>query len=362
MAKKTVRFAALNFARSSFARSLFARALFRGSLAAIASLTLHSSVFAQVAREDFPQIANLPDIPVSKWEDQNNLSTGVKPKGVAVAIHGLIMHGRVYDQMARDLAQDGYVVFAPDLRGYGRWNSEDLTIREGKDPLPENHKVNYEQSFQDLKALVSSIKSHYGDTPVYLIGESLGAGFSMRLASELPNEIAGIVLSSPALKRRFYLEPVMVKQVARLMTNPAGEIDLVPYIKKFSSEDPMIVQDTIEDPYVRKRLNCAALCATARLIKSNMSHVEGIPADMPVLVLQGDNDRMLKAEAVSVFMDKLRSKDQTIRWMPGKGHVLIETNRISPDTLGTIKDWLASHNNTNGNAKLADNSQLALQK
>lgn len=352
MAEKTVRFAALKLAKL----------LFKGTLAAVAGLTLHASAYAQVAREDFPKIDNLPGIPVSKWEDQNNESTGVKPRGVAIAIHGLVMHGRVYDQMARDLAQDGYVVFAPDLRGYGRWNSEDMTIHDGKEALARNHKVNYEQSFQDLKALVRSIKSHYGDTPVYLIGESLGAGFSMRLASELPDQIAGIVLSSPALKRRFYLEPVMVKQVARLMANPVSEVDLVPYIKKFSSEDPMIVQDAIEDPYVRKSLNCAALCATARLIKSNMSHVGGIPADMPVLVLQGDNDRMLKAEAVSVFMDKLRSKDQTIRWMPGKGHVLIETNRISADTLGTIKDWLAVHNNANGSDKLADNSQLALQK
>jgi alpha-beta hydrolase superfamily lysophospholipase len=302
---------------------------------------------AEVLREDLPMARGacvgsdkllevLPPIPISKWEERDN--NGLKPRGIALAIHGLVMHGRVYDAMARELAKKGYIVFAPDLRGYGRWNAF-----EPDSPASGQERVDYEKSFQDLKVLVRSLKGHYGQLPLFVIGESLGAGFSIRLAEELPGQIDGIVLSSPALKRRLYMEPEMVKGMAQLVTNPSKELNLVPYIKKFASEDPQIVCDALKDPYVRKSLNCFDLCKTDLLIRSNFRHVYGVPESMPVLVIQGDKDRMLRSQAVTTLMARLRSRDQTVRWLPGKGHLLIETSHIEPITMKTIQNWLDEH-------------------
>lgn len=284
-----------------------------------------------VVRDDIPLehgMSTLPNIPIYVWRQKD-----VKPQAVAIAVHGMVMHGGVYDHLANELVGLGFEVYAQDLRGYGRWQFA---------PTAKNM-VSYKESLEDLKALVRAARNEHPDLPVFLIGESMGAGLSLRAAEAMPGEISGLVLSSPALKRRNYCEPEMVKDVAALLANPVRQFDMVPYIRKFASEDPEIAQETIEDPMVRKTLSLRDLMTTASVIRSNINHVKNIPADMPVLVIQGDHDRMLQQNAVVTLLKKLKSTDQTVRWLPGKGHVLIETAHIDPATLFTVKSWLVGH-------------------
>ncbi len=281
---------------------------------------------SQVIRDDSPVshgMTNLPSIPISVWRDPD-----AKPRAVAIAVHGIVMHGSVYDSLATSLVEQGFEVYAQDLRGYGRWQG---------DPKA---KISYKDSLEDLKAIIRAARVEHPDLPIFLIGESMGAGLSLRAAEAMPREISGLVLSSPALKRRNYCEPEMVLDVASLFTNPYRHINLVPYIKKFASEDPKIVEETIEDPLVKKTLTFSDMLRTASTIRTNIAHAKNIPADIPVLVIQGDNDRMLKQNAVVLLLKKLKSNDQTVRWLPGKGHVLLETAHIDADTLSTVRGWL----------------------
>ncbi|MCA0312722.1 MAG: alpha/beta fold hydrolase [Candidatus Melainabacteria bacterium] len=303
--------------------------------AGFCTFSLAQSAEAVPVREDEPvkTLDFLPKRPVSMWKDDE-----IATRGIVVAVHGLVMHGRVYDTMARELASQGMLVFAPDLRGYGRW-----TAAGNDENSKVEAKVAYERSFEDLKELVTVLRSQYPDLPIYMVGESMGAGMSIRIAAALPDKVDGLVLSSPAIKRRFYLEPEMVKDLAHLVANPMGEVNLVPYIKKFASEDPVIADEALQDPFVRKHLNCLDLLNTASYIKGNINHVSQVPADMPVLIIQGDKDRMLRCEAVKSLMSRLKSRDTTMCWLKGKGHVLIETSHIEPSTMTTIKSWLNDH-------------------
>jgi alpha-beta hydrolase superfamily lysophospholipase len=318
---------------------------------------------AQVVRDDQPQAhgqSNLPDVPISVWHDQE-----VKPNAVAVCVHGLAMHGRVYDRMARVLARQGFVVYAQDLRGYGRWQEKSLRALAGDERLADINEreqsitvsepttladdgsrvaeVSYGQSFEDLKEVIQAARHEYPSLPLFLIGESLGAGLSLHAAEMMPGSVSGLVLSSPALKRRLYIAPEVVKDFSTLVTRPHRQCDLSPYIKKLSSEDPRIVEEELNDPYIRKHMTCADMLKTFSMIKSNLDYARGVSADIPVLVIQGDHDRILKQNAVVLLLDRLKCKDQTVRWLSGKGHVLIETALIEPSTLGTISSWLIDH-------------------
>ncbi|MBX9691909.1 MAG: lysophospholipase [Cyanobacteria bacterium] len=332
---------------------------------------------AEVIREDHPVIQGAPKTHYYVWRETNT-----KPKAIALAVHGLVMHGGVYDRLARELASRGFLVIAPDLRGYGRWmrakvEDESTTHSElasdmssesepVKEPfklqaamnaesvsLPAEkslRKIQYHRSYEDLVTLTKALRSEYPSLPLYCIGESLGAGMALHLASEMPGSFDGLVLSSPAIKRRtIYFAPRMVFDVMGIVANPRREVDLAPYISRWASEDPQVIKSALKDPLVRKRLKAFDLLKTAIFIRSNVRYAENIPSSMPVLVIQGDRDRMLKTNGVVLLLSHLRCKDQTIKWFYGKGHLLLETKHVAPETIDTVGDWLVQHSNNAAN-------------
>ena len=64
---------------------------------------------------------------------------------------------------------------------------------------------------------------------------------------------------------------------------------------------------------------------------------------MPVLVIQGKEDRILKASAVLKLLARTKCTDQTVCWFNDRGHVLLETAFLKPDTLKTVDSWLLEH-------------------
>ena len=73
------------------------------------------------------------------------------------------------------------------------------------------------------------------------------------------------------------------------------------------------------------------------------SYVSEIPNNKPVLVIQGGADRCIKASAVMVLLANLQSTDQTVKWFHERGHILLETAFIKPDTMAAVVNWLNAH-------------------
>src|SRR5271168_4183523 len=181
------------------------------ALVALTNLSLTLRAYAEVDRQSTISVANQHFEHVYRWSDPT-----VKPKAVALIVHGLTLHGLVYDAFARHLAERGVIVYAPDLRGYGRWYKEGSvfdnatvvntgqsfvvsapnfpqasTFQQGNSfcqPL-QDHKttetgaeIDYDKSRADLLELANAVKKEHPDLPLYCIGESMGAGFAMYVA------------------------------------------------------------------------------------------------------------------------------------------------------------------------------------
>lgn len=316
----------------------------------LTSFTPGAPCFADVIREDRAVLSSEIKEPVYTWSNPD-----IKPKAVAIAVHGLTMHGAIYDTLARHLTDYGFIVLAPDLHGYGRWlkvKSDDRKCSECGSPLC------YMKSRRDLIKLIKTTKETYPDLPLYLIGESLGADMALYAASERPHLINGLVLSAPAIKRKLNLVPRVARDTMLLMQNPFRDVDLVPYMKKFASEDPNVISETVHDPLVRKRLSLWELFKTINTIRPSLGYADKVPESMPVLIMQGDKDRMLKTNAVVQLMRRLNSTDQTVRWFSGRGHLLLETNHMHEDTLTTVTSWLREHVEGDNVAQLSVDAEL----
>src|SRR6185369_3848802 len=86
-------------------------------------------------------------IPIHSWQNPS-----LPVRAIVVAVHGVTLHGGTYDKVARELAKQGTVTIAQDMRGFGRCRSDGQQFADLR-------RVNYRQSLQDLVALVRKARA-----------------------------------------------------------------------------------------------------------------------------------------------------------------------------------------------------------
>jgi alpha-beta hydrolase superfamily lysophospholipase len=270
-------------------------------------------------------------------------------RGVVLAVHGVTMHGRSFDYLGKSLAQQGYHVVALDLRGYGRSFYEGDGTKRSKGEAKSTKdcdnraKVNYEKSADDVVRVARALKSRFPGQPVFGLGESLGTHMVIRLAAEHPELCDGLVLSAPSVRRHQMLDPYVAINAGLFCVNPRAQLDLMPFVRKYASDDPRVVAEKETDPLLRRKMSVSELLKATTAIRKTINWVPKINEDTPVLVIQGGGDRVLHADAVVTLLSKLHAKDQTVKWFAERGHILLETEYIKPDTMDAVVSWLNTH-------------------
>jgi acylglycerol lipase len=296
----------------------------------------------EVSYEENGSLSEQLNLPVYTWK-----KPGMAPRGVILAVHGLAMHGKCYEQLGRILADRGYVFVSTDLRGYGSYlNTDHKFCDSAKHSVADcKTRTNYDKSYEDLATLSRKLKERYATVPLFAMGESLGGALVIRLAASHPELVDGLVLSAPALKHHNFIDPYFFADASLCMTNPRHQLDLTPFVRRYSSDDPRIVDEVLADPLARRRLSAFELLQVSKVVHKTVGFVSKITPDTPVLVIQGSADKCVKAQGVMVLLSELRSHDQTVKWFHERGHILIETAYIKNDTRDSVVDWLESHVN-----------------
>jgi alpha-beta hydrolase superfamily lysophospholipase len=271
--------------------------------------------------------------PIYSWAPDN------APKAVVLAIHGATLHGRAYTTIGEHLSKNGYAVFSPDLRGFGAWYHNN---KQDKEEERVTRAVLYRQSETDLKNLLGKLHELYPGKPVFIMGESVGANFAIKLLANNPDCAAGMILSSPAVKQRMFFGPtVMMQCLTVFFVNPGAQLDVTPYLKSRVSENKKITDERINDPLGRNKMNVGELFKTRWFNKECLTFVPQVPSKAAVLVIEGAEDKLFDAEDVNNVMSQMPCEDKTVHLMKGKGHINLETVYLQPDVASIVDDWLA---------------------
>jgi len=307
-----------------------------------AALALSAQSFAMaqsepvtlVVYQEDGKISEQLNMPIYSWT-----APQAPPKGIVLAVHGLAMHGKSFDRLGRTLAAEGFMVYATDVRGYGRCVDDARTCKIANC----KHKIDYPKSYGDLVRLGQTLRELHPSLPVFAIGESMGAAMCIHLAASNPELVDALVLSSPAVKRRSLIDPYLLLNAGIVMSNPRAQLDLMPFVRRYCSDDPRVIEEKEHDPLLRRHLSAYELLKATVEIRRTITYVPSINAETPVLVMQGGGDRVLRAEAVMTLLSKLQSKDQTVKWFSHRGHILLETDYVKPDTMEAVVSWVNAH-------------------
>ena len=247
------------------------------------------------------------------------------PDAVVIA-HGYAEHSGRYGHVAAALVEDGFAVHALDHRGHGRSEGPLVNVE------------NFQHYIDDLDALVLDVKArHRGAT--FLLGHSMGGLIAADYATQHQDRLSGLVLSGPAVMRR-KVSP-MLNLTARVLARIAPGAGVLKLPLDAISRDPEVVSRYQADPLVhdvpmRARQAVQSVDAQGRL-EPRMASIS-----IPLLVIQGSDDRIVDPASAAFIHDRVGSTDRTIKIYEGLYHeILNEPERAT--VLADLRAWLAAH-------------------
>jgi alpha-beta hydrolase superfamily lysophospholipase len=295
-------------------------------------------------------------LPLYEWYPKNK-----EPIGMLLAIHGLTLHGNTYEVLGKAFAAEGFYACAPDMRGFGRCYTDDKQVFAVGGVSKQS--VDYDGSYADIVALAQSLKRDHPNSPLFVMGESLGTSMSVKLAAEHPELVTGLLLSGPTVR----INPLMVLHPDNVLAagwafffHPRFRMSTTSFIKNLVSNDADVVAELFQDPLCRKWLTIAELLKTRRFVSRTLHNAAKMRDELPVLVVQGSEDRCMVPRAVTKLVCNVPSSNQTIRWLHAHGHLLFETRYLRPATLDSIDIWVRANSPAREN-ELAEIKTTILQ-
>lgn len=280
-------------------------------------------------------------LPVYEWSP-----TDVEPIGMVLAIHGLTLHGTSYDIAGKAFAAGGYYFVASDMRGFGKCARISSDSHEYCVDGDCKWKVDYEKSYNDIVNLAKLMKAKYPKLPMMVIGESLGCTLALRVAGEHPELVASVILSAPAVRLHplmFYSPSSLMSGSSAILLSPKFRVNLRGFITNLVSNDSKISQGMLDDPLNLKELPLCDLLKTQAYVHNTVKYARRVRKEIPVLYLQGSRDRCVVPDSVVKLSKNTHSRDQTLKWLDGTGHLLLETKYLKAVTLAAVNDWVEDH-------------------
>ncbi len=252
---------------------------------------------------------------------------GGEPSGVLLISHGIGEHSGRYGNVVDELLGDGWAVYGLDHRGHGRSGGTRVHARR------------YADLITDLETFRSAVAARHPGLPVYLLGHSMGGQIALAYAVEHERELAGLVLSAPALASD--VVPSALVPALQVLARVLPTIRPVGIDQTKISRDPKVVRDYQDDPLVHHGNPTLALGAA---VYAQMDVLPGRAGALrlPVLVQHGTDDALTDPAGTRRIETACGSPDMTVRWYDGLWHEIYnEPDRARP--LADLRAWLHEH-------------------
>ena len=227
-------------------------------------------------------------------------------KAVVMLVHGLGEHCQRYDHLASHLNLAGYALSSMDLPGHGKSDGERGHI---------NSFTDYESA---VLALHARTKVLYPDTPIFLLGHSMGGLIATKFLLGHQDKFAGAMLSGAAIQSP--QEPpswqiAIIKVIAKLF--PKAQV--LALDASAVSRDPAVVEKYMNDPLISQaKLSAKFLASMTNTMQECKDNAKLI--NVPIKIMHGSADVMTAPEGSQLLHDTVESKDKTINLYDGLYH------------------------------------------
>jgi alpha-beta hydrolase superfamily lysophospholipase len=218
-------------------------------------------------------------------------------------------------------------VYGPDRRGSGRSGG------------PRGHLARYERALEDVEQVVRLVAADHRGTPVFLAASSWAAKLAVVYAAQRPAPLSGLLLLGPVLTSDVKLSPARLVQIlVGHLVAPMAYLP-IPLTPELYTANPPYLAFIRADPLRRLEASAQFFWETARLDRRRRRASARLR--LPLLLLQGEADKMIDVPKTRRWFARLRVQDKTDRAYPGAGHTLdFEPDRAQ--YLADLLGWLSA--------------------
>jgi alpha-beta hydrolase superfamily lysophospholipase len=250
------------------------------------------------------------------------------PKAILLVVHGIAEHSGRYTNMVNYFVPKGYTVYSFDLRGHGK--------SDGKRSYIER----FSYYIDDLQTYFNLVRTENPNTKIFMVGHSMGSTIALDYALEHQRELQGLIISGTTLKLGASISKasILTAKILSVFLPKMGVSALDP---GGISRDPAVVAAYMNDPlnYTGKlsaRFG-VELLKTMEMLQSRLSEIS-----LPILIMQGMQDRISDPSSSKLLFDGVSSKDKTMKIYEGFYHEIFndpERRQVFAD----METWLKAH-------------------
>ncbi len=252
------------------------------------------------------------------------LDPGTRLRGVVLLVHGLGEHAGRYEELARRLNDWGFAV-----RGYDHYGHGDSGGARGG--LPSDQRL-----VEDLADVLGSTRKRMdANTPLILLGHSMGGLVAAQLVAQGLGRVEGLVLSSPALDPGLdALQKLLLAVLPSIVPNLRVGNGLDP---KWISHDPQVVQAYQQDRLVHDRISgrlARYIADTGPLVLAAAPRWQ-----VPTLLMYAGSDKLVSPRGSVAFAKAAPARVVETQAYPELYHELLNELERGP-VYARLEDWL----------------------
>ncbi|KAI9909749.1 hypothetical protein PsorP6_010404 [Peronosclerospora sorghi] len=268
-------------------------------------------------------------------------------RGVALFLHGIGEHSLRFRHVYRHLCLHGYGVLAYDMLGHGQSECESPGLRA--------HGSKFHYFVDDTNEFLTAAKRSVLDKMVppatpnpsfFIMGISFGALVALHTILSSQHDFRACIVASPAIAVEYTLTLRMIE----LVSEPIGWLfptaRVVPGVNfNALTRDPDFYRDFMADPLnvtenLTLRMAMQVSFGMAQLQRHrDIQDEESTFCNVPLLALQGTEDKVTSVDSVQAFMHRIANKDKELKLFPGLFHCLYNEPE-KQDVMEYATSWL----------------------
>lgn len=280
-----------------------------------------------------------------------------EPKAVIQIIHGMVEYIERYEDFAKFLTDQGYVVFGHDHLGHG----QSVTSIENWGYVADSRPA--DALIRDIHRVRSAAQSLYPDLPYYMLGHSMGSYLLRRYLSLKAEGLKGAIIvgtgqendvtttaglsmiSAMAKAKGWHHRSLKIRDMTYTAPYKIYDLNGIDKSNSWICSDPEIMEKYYSDPrctFTFTLKGYEALLATVRYVNQKRN-INKIPKDLPILLVSGELDPVGNlGKGVKYVYNKYVEagiKDIECHLFPDMRHEILNEPAHS-EVYSFIQDWI----------------------